>query len=265
MVATTTQTADFARAVGGEHVRVIALATPGIDPHEFQESPADLEALRTADVIVRNGAGLDGWLDSLLTSSGTHAHIVDTSVGIQLRHEDNGPDPHIWTNPNNAKTMVDSIEHAIESADPPHRADYAANLVAYSAQLDTLDREIGASIAALPNKKFVTTHDAFGYFVDHFHLEFVGSVIPSFDTNSETTAQQIQALVDAIKATGVRAIFTESTLPPKAAEALATQAHVRVIEGDNALYGDSLGPPGSNGDTYLKMMRHNAQVIASNL
>ena len=68
-----------------------------------------------------------------------------------------------------------------------------------------------------------------------------------------------------VEATGTKAVFSETSLPPKAAEAIGKEAHVRVVAGDDALYGDSLGPPGSDGDTYLKMLRHNTKVIVDNL
>ena len=265
IVASTTQLADFARVIGGEYVAVISLAKPGLDPHEFQESPADMEALRNADIVARNGVGLDAWLDPLLKSSDSRAAIVDTSAGIALRTDSGQHDPHVWTNPKNAKIMAVALAKKLIEIDVTHATNYRAALTAYEAQLDQLDADISAQFASLTNKKFVTTHDSLGYFIDHFGLEYVGSVIPSFDTNSEVTAQQINELVTSVKRSGVRAIFTESSLPAKAAQALADQAHVRVVDGADALYGDSLGLPGSSGDTYLKMMRHNAKAIASNL
>ncbi len=265
VVATTTQIADFARVVGGEHVHVISLSKPGVDPHEFQESPADVEALRTAAIIARNGAGLDAWLDPLIANSDTHAIVVDTSAHVTLRTHAGERDPHIWTNPLNAKAMAQAVTDSLRQVDPANSASYSSALAAYSQELDKLDQEITVQFSKVVNKKFVTTHDSLGYFSDRYKLEFVGSVIPGFDTNSEVTAQQINDLVTAVKQSGVRAIFTESSLPTKAANALASQTHVKVISGPDALYGDTLGLAGSAGDTYLKMMRHNALVIANNL
>ena len=265
IVASTTQLADFARVIGGEHVAIVSLAKPGLDPHEFQESPADMEALRNADLVTRNGVGLDAWLDPLLKSSDSRAAVIDTSTGIALRTDSGQNDPHVWANPKNAQIMVAAIANKLVDIDPKHATDYQAAFASYKTQLNQLDADITAQFASLTTKKFVTTHDSLGYFIDHFGLEYVGSVIPSFDTNSEVTAQQINELVTSVKRSGVRAIFTESSLPAKAAKALADQAHVRVVDGADALYGDSLGLPGSSGDTYLKMMRHNANAIASNL
>ena len=85
-------------------------------------------------------------------------------------------------------------------------------------------------------------------------------MIPSFDTQAELSPTDVNDLVAKIRAEGVKAIFSETSLPPKTAEAIATEAGVKVVAGDDALYGDSLGPPGSDGDTYLKMMEHNTRV-----
>jgi ABC-type Zn uptake system ZnuABC Zn-binding protein ZnuA len=117
----------------------------------------------------------------------------------------------------------------------------------------------------LANKKLVTNHDAFGYYIDRYGLQFVGSIIPSFDTSAELSGRDIRDLVAKIKATKVKAVFSETSLPPKTAETIGREAGVKVVEGEDALYGDSLGPAGSDGDTYLKMIRHNTRTIVSNL
>jgi manganese/iron transport system substrate-binding protein len=174
-------------------------------------------------------------------------------------------DPHIWQNPQNAKLMVANIERALASADPADAATFKANLDAYTAKLDALDADIARQIDSLANRKLVTNHDAFAYYVVRYHLDFIGSIIPSFDTTAELSAKDVTDLVAKIKATGVKAIFSESSLPPKTAETIASEAHVKVVEGENALYGDSLGPPGSDGATYLQMIEHNTKTIVSNL
>jgi zinc/manganese transport system substrate-binding protein/manganese/iron transport system substrate-binding protein len=90
-------------------------------------------------------------------------------------------------------------------------------------------------------------------------------VIPSFDTQAELSSRELSALVDKVVAQGVRAVFAEGSLPPRTAETVAREAGVRIVAGENALYGDSLGPPGSDADTYLKMMRHNTRTIVDGL
>jgi zinc/manganese transport system substrate-binding protein len=273
VVATTPQVADFVRNIGGAGVAVTQIIKPGVDPHEYEPTPADIRAIGRAKLVVKNGVGLERWLDQTIQSAGFRGPVVDSSQGVPLRTGDPGDaemtdgDPHIWHSPANAKIMVADIEKGLATADPAHSAAYARNLAGYETKLDRLDAGNVAAFAKLPadDRKLVTNHDAFGYYVDRYHLQFVGSVIPSMDTSAELSAKQLDDLVAKIKATGTRAIFTESSLPPKTADAIARQAGVRVIGGDDALYGDSLGPAGSPGATYLGAERHNTQVIVSAL
>ncbi|MCU1450531.1 MAG: ABC-type metal ion transporter, periplasmic subunit [Acidimicrobiales bacterium] len=269
VVTTTTQLTDFARAVGGARVEVYGVLKPNIDPHDYEPSPADLNALAKADVIVKNGVGLEKWFDSTIKSAAPRGQIVDASTGITVRQgqgsEEKAGDPHVWHNPLNAAMMVTTIEKALEKADPADAATFRANLASYKDTLTKLDADIKSQVDTLTNKKLVTNHDAFGYYVDRYGLEFVGSIIPSFDTSAELSAKDTQDIVAKIRATGTKAVFSESSLPPKTAETIGAEAGVKVIAGENSLYGDTLGPPGSDGDTYVKMERHNTRVIVDNL
>jgi ABC-type Zn uptake system ZnuABC Zn-binding protein ZnuA len=266
VVATTTQVADFARVVGGDHVRVTSLIKPNVDAHDYEPSPADLDALARADVVLQNGVGLEGWLDDTIQSSGFQGPVVDTSQGVTPRRAEGGePDPHIWQDPRNAQVMAANVERALAQAEPAAAPAFQANLAAYTRELKALDAEVARQIGSLPNKKLVTNHDAFGYYIDRYGLELVGSVIPSADTSAELSGRDIRDLVAKIEATKVKAIFAEASLPARAAETIGAEAGVKVVAGEGALYGDSLGPPGSDADTYLKMIRHNTATIVSAL
>jgi ABC-type Zn uptake system ZnuABC Zn-binding protein ZnuA len=266
VVATTTQVADFARVVGGDRVRVTSLIKPNVDAHDYEPSPADIDAIARADLVLQNGVGLEEWLDDTIKSSGFQGEVVDTSQGVALRQDEGGErDPHIWQNPRNARLMVANIERALATAEPAAATRFAANLAAYTRELEALDAEVARQIDSLANKKLVTNHDAFGYYIDRYGLELVGSVIPSSDTSAELSGRDIRDLVAKIRATKVKAVFTEASLPPRTAETIASEAGVKVVGGEDALYGDSLGPAGSDGDTYLKMIRHNTATIVGNL
>jgi zinc/manganese transport system substrate-binding protein len=285
VVATTPEVADFVRNVGGADVTVTQIIKPNVDPHDYEPTPADLQAIATAKLVVKNGVGLEEWLDRTIESAGFTGTVVDSSQGVTLRegghHEEEGEhaeeagehageeehDPHIWHDPRNAKTMVANIEKGLAAADPARADAFARNLAAYTAELDKLDSDNAAAWARIPktDRKLVTNHDAFGYYIARYELEFVGSVIPSLDTSAELSAKQLTDLVAKIKATGTKAIFAESSLPPKTAEAIAQQAGVKVVAGEDALFGDSLGAPDSPEGTYLGAERHNTQVIVDAL
>ncbi len=293
VVVTTSQLKDFATVIGGPNVTVYSLLKPNVDAHDFEPSPADIDAIAQADVVVKNGVGLESWFDDVLKSADPKGVVVDASAGVATRkggaHDEHGDehakeggdehaeeggdehgeegsqDPHIWFDPRNVKVMVRNISEAFAAADDAHASGYAERERAYAKELDILDTEIAAKISALDNKKLITNHDAFGYYVDRYGLEFVGSVIPSFDTSAEISASALAQLVSDVKSQEVKAIFAETSLPAKAAAALAEEAGVQVVAGDDALYGDALGPEGSAGANYLAMMRHNTDTIVANL
>ena len=268
VVATTPQVADFVRTIGGSDVQVTQIIKPGVDPHEYEPTPADLQAIAGAKLVVKNGVGLEKWLDPTISSAGYRGPVVDAGQGVPVRVEDgNEQDPHIWHNPLNAKIMVAGIAKGLSAADPGRSETFTRHLAAYTAELDKLDAGNLAAWEKLApgQRKLVTNHDAFGYYVDRYHLDFVGSVIPSMDTSAELSAEQLTDLVARIRATGVKAVFTESSLPPKTAAAIASRAGVQVIGGEDALYGDSLGPAGSPEATYLGAEEHNTRTIVTAL
>ncbi len=270
VVATTPQVADLVRNVAGDAVVVHQVVKPGIDPHEFEPSPADQEAIRSAKAIFESGLGLETWLAATVRSAGAKAPVVDTSAGIPVRKASAGSqarDPHIWQDPRDAKAMVANIAHGLAAALPDQAAGFASRAAAYSAQLDALDAEVQAQIDTIApqQRKLVTNHDALGYYADRYGITVVGSVIPSFDSQAELSSRQLADLVASIRAQGVKAIFTESSLPPKAAATVARDAGVTVVTGADALYADSMGAPGSDGDTYLKMIRHNTRQLVAHL
>ncbi|KJE23011.1 ABC-type metal ion transport system, periplasmic component/surface adhesin [Frankia torreyi] len=272
VVATTSQVADFTRVLGGDRVRVAQLLKPNVDPHDYEPTPADIEAVGNAKVLVENGVGLESWLNDAVGAAGFDGIRVDASRGVTIRagngdEEERAGDPHIWHNPLNAKIMVADIEHGLARADPANAGYFHTNRIAYDRRLDALDGDIRRQIATIPptDRKLVTNHDAFGYYLDRYGLTFVGSIIPSFDTAAELSGSNIRKIVAKIRQTGTKAVFSESSLPPRTARTIAAEAGVRVEAGEDSLYGDTLGPAGSAGATYLQMEEHNTRTIVAAL
>jgi ABC-type Zn uptake system ZnuABC Zn-binding protein ZnuA len=217
---------------------------------------------------LENGVGLeDAWMVHLLQAKRRGVRVVDTSRGVALlpgTKETPVGDPHIWHAVPNAAQMVVNIRDALVVVDPKNAATYRTNAAQYVTQLDALDKDIFRQIAALPRaqRKLVTSHDAFSYYVTRYGLTFVGAAIHSTSTEAGASAQHIAELVAQIRNQHVKAVFAESSLNPKLAQQIARDAGVRVV---TDLYGDTLGPAGSDGDTYIKMMRHNTALIVSAL
>jgi len=297
IVATTTQVGDFTRELVGDTAEVTQLLSAGQSAHGFDPSAAQLLALAEADALVINGGGLESWLDDAVSASGFDGVLVDASTGIELygtgdhdedepsedehaddehadeatgdqtddadEHDHAGGNPHIWTDPELAEHMVENIADGLAEVDGIDPDALEANEAAYLDRLGALDAWIEENVAQVPvdQRLLVTNHDAFTYFLDAYDITFVGSIIPSFDDNAEPSAAEIDELVANIRSTGVLAVFSEASLSPKAAETIAREAGVTVYSGEDALYGDALGAPGSDGETYLGSQIHNARLI----
>jgi ABC-type Zn uptake system ZnuABC Zn-binding protein ZnuA len=142
VVATTTQVADMAAVIGSDRIDLFRLLKPGIDAHDYEPSPADVEAVAGAQLVVENGVGLERWLHDTIESSGYDGPVVDTSQGVRLREVGGEPDPHIWQDPRNAQIMAANIERAMAAADPADAGVFEANLDAYTKKLQALDAEV---------------------------------------------------------------------------------------------------------------------------
>ena len=267
IVATTTQIGDWVRAVGGDAISVTQILQPNTDPHDYEPRPSDVEATAAADVVFENGDNLDAWMTEVIKDAGGSPKVVvlGSNVPVKLPGETSGPeasryDPHWWHDPVNAEEAVGQIRDTLDAADPADRGTFDANAKAYIAKLKRLDAEISACFASVPadERKLVTDHDAFNYFAARYHVDVVGAIIPSQTTQAEPNAKQLAALVALIRKERVRAIFPESSLSPKLAEAIASETGAT---SDHALYGDTLGPAGSSGATYLSMEAANADAM----
>jgi ABC-type Zn uptake system ZnuABC Zn-binding protein ZnuA len=275
VVATTTQAADFARAVAGDRAKVVGLIPANADPHDYEVRPGDVKALADADVVIRSGGDLDEWLKPAIESSGADADElalidhVDTIEGEEGHEEHAGEeehaiDPHWWQDPRNAEKAVAAIQDALTAADADGASTYAANAEDYTRRLTALDSAVATCIDKLPpaQRKLVTTHDALGYYAKRYGLEVIGAVIPSLSTQAQASAGEVTELVDTIKREQVKAIFAESSVNPKLEQVVADQAGAKI---GRALWADTLGPEGSDGDTYLKSIASNTRAIADGL
>lgn len=259
VVATTTQVADLVENVGGRRLAVHRFLTPNTDPHEYEPRPSDAEAVFEADVVFRSGGDLDDWLGGVVDSAGGDAEEVTLIEAIpagrlggagDLSGEDaEAVDPHWWQNPRNAILAVSAIADALAAVDPDGADAYGRNAERYSERLDRLDAEIARCIGAVPpdQRKLVTTHDSYGYFADRYGIEVVGALIPSRSSQAQPSAGATVELTEQIEEEGVKAIFPESALDPKLERAVAEETGATVGE---PLWADSLGPEGSDGETY---------------
>ena len=267
VVATSTQLGDFVRTVGGERVDLHQILQPNTDPHDYEPRPDDVRATAGAEVVFTSGDNLDAWMAKVVSESGGSPTAIDVgaTVPVKLPGESTGAeasefDPHWWHDPINVEGAVATIRDGLSAADPDGADGYAANAATYIARLKTLDSGIAACFAAVPPaaRKLVTDHDAFSYFAERYDIAVVGAVIPSQTTQAQPSAGDVADLTRVIEQEGVSAIFPESSVNQKLAQAIARQTGATA---EYTLYGDTLGPSDSPGSTYLGMERANADAM----
>lgn len=265
VVTTSSVFADLVRQVGGSRVDVVSLVPRGVDPHTFEPKPSDAARLAGARLIVMNGLGLDDWLAKTIESSGSAATVVrlgENLPGVEYIAGGGavGPNPHLWLDVSYAMKYVDRIAEALTAADPEGAAAYRDGGATYRSRLENLDAWVRDEIATIPpaDRKLVMYHDAFPYFARAYGLQSVGTIVDA--SGQEPSAGEMAALIDAVRASGARAVFSEAQFPPNLVQRLADETGARVI---SDLYDDALGNPPL--DTYEAIIRHDVEQLVSAL
>ncbi len=258
VVATTTQMQDLVRNVGGPDVHMVGILKPNVDPHDFEPTPSTAIALAGARLVVESGAGLDRWAAGLVANSVPGTPVWVASAGLPLR----GDDPHWWFDPTLFERAATTMGGRLARLDPAHADGYRSRARAYVARIRAMDAGNRRLIASVPaaQRLLVTNHDAFGYFAAHYGIRVVGSVLPALSTEAQVSASGVADLIQRIRAQHVSAIFTESSLSPKLEQQIASETGVKVYAN---LYGDTLGPAGSPGATYLGMERWDMRAMVA--
>jgi zinc/manganese transport system substrate-binding protein len=256
---------DLARQIGGGAVSVETLVGPNGDVHVYDPKPKDLRTLMSAGLLVRNGLGLEGWMDRLTGAAGYKGKVVVAAEKVTPRTmtEDGGAiatDPHAWQDPRNAILYVQSIADGLAAVDPANAALYRDRATRYSALIGQADAWIEAKLTAIPanQRRIITTHDAFGYYGARYGVEFLS--VEGISTEFEPSAKAIAALVRQIKRERVRAVFIENMTSPRMAQMLARETGA-ILGG--TVYSDALSGPGGPAATYLDMLRHNTLLFAA--
>lgn len=278
IVVTTSILGDVVADLVGERARVEVVMPPGADPHTFQPSARQAAAMASADALVVNGAGFEEGLRSIVDNAATEGVPVHEAVSAvdvldfeghsADAHGDDdshGDDPHFFTDPSRmvqaVRGITDYLRDTVSSLDGDAIQQASDELVG---ELEELDAQVARILDEVPpaRRVLVTDHEVFGYFADRYDFEVIGVVVPAGTTAGGVSGGALAALADTIREAGVPAIFTSSADASALADTLASEVgEVEVVE----LFGESLGPAGSPGDTYRGMMLTNARRIADAL
>lgn len=274
LVASTTQVADLARQVVGDRCEVKSILAPGQDPHVYEIKPGDVRLVAQAELCLENGWHLEGkdWMRGLAESASRP--LVTCAEGcepLEIEHEgetsgESFHDPHAWFTPRHAAIYVRNILRGLVGLFPARRDEFEARAELCLEGLRALHQWIERRIQRVPQERrvLVTSHDAFGYFCREYGVRAASPA--GWSTGDElgagATAERRRAVVESIREFGVPAIFVETSVNPRLIEQIAADAGVRI---GGQLYSDSMGAPGSAGETYVGMLRENVLTITEAL
>lgn len=234
--------------------------------HDYNLVPQDLKTLEKADVLIINGAGMESFIDKIITDS--NVNIIDSSKDIPLlsSHEHDSTDsahnheeeynPHLWVSISNVITQVQNIANELSVIDSKNSSKYQANATAYIEKLQLLKDEMHEKISPLPNKDIITFHEAFPYFAEEFSLNIVDTI--EMEPGVEPSPSQLEEVIKVIKEKNIKSLFAEPQYSSKSTNTIAKETGAKIYILDPIVTGDSVP---SAKDDYLNKMKENLKVL----
>ncbi|MEH2242448.1 metal ABC transporter substrate-binding protein [Nostoc sp.] len=260
----------FTKAVALNVADVEILVPPGTEVHEYQATPENVKAIATANVLVKNGLGLEEFLEATVKNAqNPKLTEIDASKGIKplneispvvktakeekdQDHEHAQGNPHVWLDPVLAKQQVTNIRDGLIATDPANKATYEANAAAYIKELESLNSEFQQTLQKTPSCTFITFHDAFPYLAKRYNLKQVAVVQIPEDQLSPT---DVQNAVNAVKKYKVKALFSEPGVDNKLLISLSKDLKLTLRPLD------SLETGKTDPQHYFKTMKANLQTL----
>ncbi|MBD2529876.1 zinc ABC transporter substrate-binding protein [Nostoc flagelliforme FACHB-838] len=262
----------FTKAVAGNVADVEILVPPGTEVHEYQATPQNVKAIATANVLVKNGLGLEEFLENIVKNvQNSKLAEINASKGIKplneispvvkTAKEEKGHshdhahaqgNPHVWLDPVLAKQQVTNIRDGLIAADPANKTTYEANAATYIKELESLNSEFQQTLQKTPSCTFITFHDAFPYLAQRYNLKQVAVVQIPEDQLSPT---DVQNAVSAVKKYNVKALFSEPGVDNKLLTSLSKDLKLTLRTLDSLETGET------NPQHYFKAMKANLQTL----
>jgi zinc transport system substrate-binding protein len=267
---------DFARQIGGDKVEVSMLLPLGIESHSYDPTPSDIIKINNSNIFIYTGEYMESWTKRIIDGMDSESTLVlDVSENIILsKPQDNNEeakhdedehlfDPHIWTDPNNAKIMLDNILVTLCKVDEKNADYYKANADKYIGELTALDKEIRDIVANGTRREIVFGgKNAFHYFLKQYKIEYQGAY-DSCSTESEASTKVVARLIDEIKKENTNVIYYEELTTPKIAQSISSETGVKMLllHSCHNVSKDDF----NNGATYLSLMKQNIQNLKEGL
>jgi ABC-type Zn uptake system ZnuABC Zn-binding protein ZnuA len=267
---------NIVRNVGGDRIAIHGLIPDGVDSHTFEPKPSDAEVLSRADILIMDGAHLEGSTEKVaqqnMKDKSKIYHLADNTLQLTATDCDTcflydfsfprakgDPNPHLWMNPQYAMKFAQLTEGWLEQNDPRNAAYYKDNLSRYVEQLTQLDNAIARATQTVPadQRKLLTYHDSWAYWARRYGWTVIGAVQPS--DFKEPSAQETAALIDQIKREHVPAVFGSEVFPSKVLEQISKEGGAKFID---KLRDDAPpGPVDSAQHTYTGMLLEDMRIM----
>lgn len=239
----------FASEIGGDRAEVSNITPVGAEPHDYEPTAREIANIESSNLLILNGGGIETWgnkIKDILT--GTKIVILIAGDGLF-----SGKDPHIWLNPELAKIEADRIGASLSAIDPENKTYYLTNAKALENRLDLLDKKYESRLNNCRTRNFITSHSAFGYLANQYHLNQVS--ITGLSTDSEPSAKQLAKISQFAKTNNIKYIFFEKLVSPKLADTLASEigANTLVLDPLEGISNNDI----SQGKNYFSLMEQN--------
>lgn len=264
--------------VGGNRVYIHGIVPDGVDSHTFEPAPSDARLLARADMLIMNGAELEGNTEQVARANMKDPSKIYKLADNTLSGDDptsgflydfsfpraaGKPNPHLWMNPLYALKYADLTRQWLSENDPENATYYQENYDRFAAVIRQLDEAIRKDQESVPpqNRKLLTYHDSWAYWAREYGWTVIGAVQPS--DFKEPSAREVAEIIRQIREEGVPAVFGSEEFPSATLEQIAREANV-VFE--DKLSDDA--PPGELDDpnhTYVGMLVENMRIMFERL
>lgn len=271
IVATTGMIGDALANIMPSNYSIHTLMGIGVDPHQYEAKPKDIEQLALAETIVYNGLHLEGKMVSLFEKLYEEKKVLAISDGIAENRfiTPNGifHDPHIWLDPFLWADGIDALGEELAHDFPEDAKVIIEKTKTYTAKIRETGNWMRQEINRIPKSQrlLITSHDAFHYFGKSFGVEV--DALQGISTISEPGIRTVSSLMKTIISKKIPAVFIESSVAKKSIQALkeACARQSYVLKEGGMLYSDAMGDKKHNAETYIKMLRRNTETLVHGL
>ena len=262
---------DFAKNIGKDKIELNYIVPPSSEPHDYEISAKTIKDIQTADVLIKNGLGIDGFSDNIKSES-DKLNILVASEGIEKitykeeghdedqieeEHEHGKYDPHVWLDINNAIKECENIKNEFIKIDSKNKGYYEENYNNYVKELKDLQEEYNANLKDIKNKTILVSHDAYGYLCKEYGINQIS--ITGINPNQEPSMSKIAELTNYAKDNNIKYILFDGLVNPKVSQTIANEAKIdtEILYSLDGITKDDF----NNNEDYISLMERNLETL----